>query len=262
MIWRPVNYDKLTQTQASEFNIVGGGTALFQRQLPLKVPKLETNEELVLTRAKIRPVVLLALPGSGILGKLARHHLVIPRYRAVKEGSGQSKLSPELINRIRTLEFPDVLFTPAHDPQLTKDGFLASHLLQPIPLSHLQAVDLALNMAFEGSRAKLRAKHHLEVLEQEIQTFLGANPYRVTAERQGSEPHSVVFLRDPPTFPSDDFALTIGDCVHALRCSLDYTLAVCRRVDGVASLADRTRELFRQCRLVFDDEYSHGDSVL
>jgi hypothetical protein len=142
--WRPANYDKLTQTNAKDFNILGGATDLFRRQLPLYVPKLEVNEEFLVVRAKKRPVVLIARPGTGILGRLAKHHLVIPRYGAVKGKSEQPKFPQEVVNRIRTLEFPDVLFTPASAPVLAQDGFFASHLLQPLPLSQLDPTNLAL----------------------------------------------------------------------------------------------------------------------
>jgi hypothetical protein len=142
--WRPVGYDKLTTTSATQFNIVGGGTDLFRRALPLHTPKLEVSEEFLVVRAKRRPVVLVARPGVGVLGRLSKHHLVIPRYGAVKGSSDQPKLSEDVVNRVRSLEYPELFFSPAEAPTLSKDGFFATHLLQPIPLSRLEATPLCL----------------------------------------------------------------------------------------------------------------------
>jgi hypothetical protein len=142
--WRPSGYDKQTSTSATSFNIVQNAADLFKRNLPLYTPKLEVNEEFAVVRAKRRPVLLMALPGSGVLGKLAKHHLVVPRFGAVKGNSDQPKLPPDVMRRVRTLEYPDLLFSPSHPDVLTKDGIFANYLMQPIPLSRLEATQYAL----------------------------------------------------------------------------------------------------------------------
>lgn len=148
MFWRPVNYDSLTQTQASHFNAVGGAGDLFRRRFPLYAPQLASDEEFPVIRAKRRPVVLLSRP-LGTLGSHAsyRHHcVVLPRFGLIKGASGQAKYPPELVARIRALEFPDLFFTPAETPHLDRDGALRLDLLQPVPASELgDPLPLALN---------------------------------------------------------------------------------------------------------------------
>jgi hypothetical protein len=59
-LWRPLpDPSEPTKTIASKFQIVGAGKDAFRRGLPLHVPKLETNEEFIVVRAKERPVVLI-----------------------------------------------------------------------------------------------------------------------------------------------------------------------------------------------------------
>jgi hypothetical protein len=160
--WRPVGYDQLTQTQAAQFNVVGHAPDLFRRRFPLYAPPLATDEEFIVVRAKRRPVVLFATPTGNLAGApLIHHHLVIPRYGVVKGPSDLPKYPPEIITRIRSLEFPEMLFTPA-EPPLTKDGLLRIDLLQPIAKNHLEPTDLCL-----GSQA-------LTVLRgQVLHRFLG-----------------------------------------------------------------------------------------
>src|SRR5262245_10808843 len=64
-LWRPVFDPKEpTKTFASEFQIRSAGKDAFKRAIPLSAPKLETNEEFIVIRAKLRPVVLLQEPSS------------------------------------------------------------------------------------------------------------------------------------------------------------------------------------------------------
>jgi hypothetical protein len=46
---------------ASQFRITTAGQDAFKRTLPLHVPRLETNEEFVVVRAKVRPVILIQI---------------------------------------------------------------------------------------------------------------------------------------------------------------------------------------------------------
>ncbi len=78
-------------------------------------------------------------------------------------------------------------------------------------------------MGLDGSRAKLRrASQHLEALKREADSFFEANLYRIAVEPEIDELHYVARVKDPPALPSSEWALTIGDCIHNLRCSLDY----------------------------------------
>jgi hypothetical protein len=81
------------------------------------------------------------LPGASY-----RHHcVVLPRFGLIKGASGQPKYPPEIVARMRALEFPDVFFTPAETPHLDRDGALRLDLLQPVPSSDLTPTPLALS---------------------------------------------------------------------------------------------------------------------
>jgi hypothetical protein len=59
-LWRPTpDPSDPTKTIASQFGITAARQDAFKRGLPLHAPRLETNEEFVVIRAKIRPVVLI-----------------------------------------------------------------------------------------------------------------------------------------------------------------------------------------------------------
>ena len=59
-LWRPVvDPNEPTKTIASNFRLVAAGKDAFRRSLPLHAPKLETNEEFLVVRAKRRPVLLI-----------------------------------------------------------------------------------------------------------------------------------------------------------------------------------------------------------
>jgi hypothetical protein len=59
-LWRAVpDSTEPTKTIASQFLIAPARQDAFKRGLPLHAPKLETNEEFIVIRAKVRPVVLI-----------------------------------------------------------------------------------------------------------------------------------------------------------------------------------------------------------
>ena len=52
-LWRPIpDPAEPTKTIASQFRITAAGQDAFKRGLPLHAPKLETNEEFIVIRAK------------------------------------------------------------------------------------------------------------------------------------------------------------------------------------------------------------------
>lgn len=78
-------------------------------------------------------------------------------------------------------------------------------------------------MRFEGSRAKIRrAREHFDVLESKINAFLNPNPYRVAVDHTVPNLYVVRIDNEPPELPFEEWGLLIGDCVHNLRCALDY----------------------------------------
>lgn len=136
--WRPTSSDE-SRTSASTFQIVGGGGDLFKKSLPLHTPKLKSEEEFLVVRGKIRPVILLARCLSESAPKVwaKHHHLVIPRFTVVNKETGQAKVDKTFMNRVRRLEYPQFLFSPADSP-LDRDGLFRVDLLQPIPKSHFR----------------------------------------------------------------------------------------------------------------------------
>lgn len=77
-------------------------------------------------------------------------------------------------------------------------------------------------MMLYDSRAKWkRAKHHLEALDADIRAFLGSHSYRLVVEHTAEETF-VARLDNPPTIPAVLWSVLLGDCVHNLRCALDY----------------------------------------
>jgi hypothetical protein len=79
-------------------------------------------------------------------------------------------------------------------------------------------------MKLEDCRAKIRrAQHHLDTLKSDIGTFFRDHPYRVVIEHEEIFTNAYIArLNEPPTIPADDWSVVIGDCVHNIRCSLDY----------------------------------------
>jgi hypothetical protein len=78
-LWRPVpNPDEPTKSIAQVFQLQSAGKDAFSRRFPLHVPPLETNEEFIVVRAKIRPVILLQpegeLPTADNKGYRGRFH--------------------------------------------------------------------------------------------------------------------------------------------------------------------------------------------
>ncbi|MBW1690827.1 MAG: hypothetical protein JRJ70_08795 [Deltaproteobacteria bacterium] len=112
-LWRPVNSDD-TRTWAREFAIAPAGADAFDRSTPLYTPKLEINEELIVVRAKRRPVVLISPVPQEIETDLVRRGapvyknicVVAPLHRIFDPNTGRPKFSEDFITRARLMEFP------------------------------------------------------------------------------------------------------------------------------------------------------------
>jgi hypothetical protein len=90
-LWRPIlDANEPTKTIATQFQITAAGQDAFRRNIPLAAPKLETNEEFVVLRAKKRPVLLVmpeappfGVDNRGYRGKVQR--LCYARIRSGRE---------------------------------------------------------------------------------------------------------------------------------------------------------------------------------
>jgi hypothetical protein len=148
--FRPVQFaDKATATQATHFNIQT--TKPFQQGHTLHDPPLRSDEEFLVIRAKIRPVVLIfpQVPIEGIaklpsgspvwrkrcsVGQIFSLH-----HRETKE----LKQRQTFIDRIKELEFPHLCFLPAGGP-LEVDSVLRLDECQYVFTPHLQRTGVRL----------------------------------------------------------------------------------------------------------------------
>ena len=151
-MWRPVpNHPDRTETTASSFHIVSWAKDKFDH-LPLAVPKLEHNEEFLVVRAKIRPVVLIQpeLPASPDLRrerrmKLDRKRCLVAQVFSLNDpSSNEEKVSREVVDRIRRLEYPHLMFLPEKSGLLEVDSVLKLDECQSVFTPHLQPLQYAL----------------------------------------------------------------------------------------------------------------------
>lgn len=151
-LWRPVGVDA-SRTSAAAFEIVAAGGDAFNRRAPLHSPRLETHEEFVVTRAKVRPVILMstATPvrqvqhvrgGGRVHRPLA---IVIPVFSLVDRFTGNAKYDPQFVERMRLLEFPEFLYLPSHAGTLPVSSYARLAEAQAVYEPHLDPRDLRLS---------------------------------------------------------------------------------------------------------------------
>ena len=152
-LWRPVpDPNEPTKTIASTFQIVTAGHDAFHRTLPLAVPRLETNEEFLVIRAKRRPVVLLQpelpLPeveSRGYRGKVQRRRCLVAQVFGLADTrTGHEQFSRSFVDRLRKMEFPQFMFLPNTAGLLEVDSFLRLDELQSVFTPHLEPTQHAL----------------------------------------------------------------------------------------------------------------------
>ena len=147
-LWRPViDPNEPTKSSASSFRIVAAGADAFNRGFPLITPSLKTKEEFVVLRAKRRPVMLIqsAAPiagtdNRGYRGKFARSLCVVSQVFGIADTqTGTTKFAPCLIDRVRRLEYPQIMFLPQLPGVFPVDGMLRLDHLQSVFVPHLEA---------------------------------------------------------------------------------------------------------------------------
>lgn len=145
-LWRPViDSSEPTKTIASTFRISPAGKDAFNRSFPLHVPKLETNEEFLVVRAKRRPVVLiqpelplLAVDNSGYRGKVQRRRCLVAQIFGLADSkTGRPEFNPSFVDRVRRMEFPQLFFLPKCAGLLDVDSMLRLDELQCVFTPHL-----------------------------------------------------------------------------------------------------------------------------
>ena len=151
-LWRPVpDPTEPTRTIASKFQLVSAGKDAFRRGLPLHVPKLETNEEFIVVRAKERPVVLvqpeceIGFQNRGYRGRVHRRRCLVAQVFGLADvKTGHAEFSPEFVHRIRKMEYPQLLFLPKAPGVLEVDSLLRLDEFQSVFTPHLQPTQTAL----------------------------------------------------------------------------------------------------------------------
>ena len=75
----------------------------------------------------------------------------------------------------------------------------------------------------DGAKLKIvRAQKHLNALKNDIALYLSTNPYEFPTEQDGDVLTARPAIIKAGCEPSDEFSCIIGECVGALRHSLDY----------------------------------------
>ena len=152
-LWRPIfNPGETTRTLASQFQIVAAPNDAFRRSLPLATPKLETNEEFLVVRAKVRPVVLVmpepapfGVSNTGYAGRVQRHRCIVGQVFGLADPKTQRQaFSSSFVERVRKMEFPQLIFLPASPGLLEVDRILRLDELQSVFTPHLDATQWVL----------------------------------------------------------------------------------------------------------------------
>lgn len=132
-LWRPVTYlNEPTRTLADTFRIAPAGADRFRHNHPLSNPKLLSNEELIVVRAKPRPVIMLipespieGVDRTGFHGKIWRPRCLVGQVFGLADtNSGEADFPPEFVTRMRKMEFPQLMFLPKHSDLFPVDSML------------------------------------------------------------------------------------------------------------------------------------------
>lgn len=152
-LWRPIlDPAEPTKTTASQFRIAAAGQDAFKRGLPLQAPKLETNEEFIVIRAKVRPAVLIQteLPIAGIdnrgfRGRIQRRRTVVGQVFGLADvRTGAPEFSQSFVDRVRRMEFPQLMFLPQQAGVFEVDSMLRLDEVQSVFVPHLEATQFCL----------------------------------------------------------------------------------------------------------------------
>jgi hypothetical protein len=181
-LWRPIfDANEPTKTIATQFQITAAGQDAFRRNIPLAAPKLETNEEFVVLRAKKRPVLLVmpeappfGVDNRGYRGKVQRRLCLVAQIFGLADvKTGREEFISSFVHRVRKMEFPQLMFLPASPGFLEVDSLLRLDELQSVFTPNLEPTKLALG---DGAAKVLRGQ--LQFL------FAGSGPTDYTELRE------------------------------------------------------------------------------
>jgi hypothetical protein len=176
-LWRPIlDPTEPTKTMASQFRITAAGKDAFARGLPLHVPKLETNEEFLVIRAKVRPVILIqsempiaGVDNRGYRGKIQRRRTLVAQVFGLADAATKEpQFNPAFVNRVRKMEFPQLMFLPEKAGVFSVDSMLRLDEAQSVFVPQLDAKQVCL-----GDEVATILRYQLAFL----QTGTGPNDY-------------------------------------------------------------------------------------
>lgn len=151
-VWRPIpDPSEPTKTIATAFRIESSTSDRFKRSLPLGAPPLKTNEEFLVIRAKVRPVVLICTEAQVKLEtekeqrKVSRKRCLTAQVFSLKDTTTRrSKYSQNFVDRVRKLEYPQFMFLPEKAGLLEVDSILRLDECQSVFTKHLDPCQWAL----------------------------------------------------------------------------------------------------------------------
>ncbi|MGA3027900.1 MAG: hypothetical protein ABSF98_24355 [Bryobacteraceae bacterium] len=153
-LWRQVPDDPTepTRTIGSRFRITAAGQDAFRRALPLHVPKLETNEEFIVVRAKVRPVVLIqsefplsGVDNRGFRGRIQRRRTLVAQVFGLADTrTGTPEFDQSFMERVRKMEFPQLMFLPQQAGVFEVDSMLRLDEVKSVFVPHLDAKQFCL----------------------------------------------------------------------------------------------------------------------
>lgn len=152
-LWRPCpeSYEP-TRTIATKFQIESSKADSF-RSLTLGVPKLKSNEEFIVIRAKTRPVIML-LPQMEISdvsplyrgAKIWRPRCLVAQVFSVADKeSSNLKFPPQFLDNVKMLKYPQLLFLPKRAGLFEVDSIVRLDECQSVFTNHLKPADFRLN---------------------------------------------------------------------------------------------------------------------
>lgn len=145
-LWRPATFlNEPTRTLAENFRIRSAGADSFKHNLPLSSPRLLSNEEFIVVRAKPRPVVMLipespisGIDTTGYRGKIWRPRCLVGQVFGLADTiTGQAGFSPDFVSRMRKLEFPMLMFLLKQTALFPVDSMLRLDECQSVFTSQL-----------------------------------------------------------------------------------------------------------------------------
>jgi len=106
----------------------------------------------LVVRAKMRPVVLLmpetpsfGIDNRGYRGKVQRHLCLVGQvFGLVDQKTNRAEFSPSFVDRVRKMEFPQLMFLPARPGFIEVDSLLRLDELQSVFTPNLDPTQLAL----------------------------------------------------------------------------------------------------------------------